>query len=326
MGGRVIHCEWSQRPTRLYRTITNVASVIESRGPYQAVHSHVLFASGTALAGAARAGVSVRVAHSHNTSTQSRGIASSVYQRYARWAIRASATEFMACTEEAGNYLFGKSYFKARGAKVINNAVDTAQFRPGTSAQRAAVRATLGVGQGSLLLVSIARMEAVKNHRFLIRVAHALAVRGVDFALLLVGDGRLRAELEETVSSLGIGSTVRFMGVRRDIAEILRAADMLLMPSHFEGLPVALVEAQATGLKCLVSDRISREADLGMGLLTFMPIDDPAHWAERACSGNDLAPICARDIARSLRRRGYVVEDAVAALLSLYGLQEGSAS
>lgn len=316
LGGRIFHCNWDQSPFRVFSTMKGLSKVISDEGPFMAVHSHVLFASGIVLAAAASAGVNVRVAHSHNTSTQDSGIRELVYQFISRSTMRMFTTGIAACTQAAGHYLFGHRWFSRTGI-VIPNAVDTCEFRPAPLPEREKLRASYGLTSNTMVLASVARMELVKNHRFLIDLAADLDAEGVDFTLLLVGDGSLREELESEVASRGLDDRIQFWGLRTDIPVILRCVDALLMPSHFEGLPVALVEAQASGVRCVVSDNISRDADLGAGLLSFLPISSPEPWTKLLLTEKRMQ-VSSESIQHALSERGYSIDSALDKCFSLY--------
>lgn len=318
LGGRVVKCEWSQSPDRVLSTFFNLTRLIKDHGPYAAVHSHILFGSGLVLAAAKLAGVQVRIAHSHNTSDGERGLVRRTYEAIGRVLIHLFATSQLACSLDAGMYLFGRQRF-LRDGLIVANAVDTGTFFPIPREAQYDVRRSLDVSTGRLWVVAIARLEPVKNHTFLVDVADMLKQRDVDFQLWFVGDGRMRAELEAEVSRRGLREVVRFLGVRTDIARILQGADCLVLPSHFEGLPVVLVEAQSTGLPCLVSDHVTRDADLGGGLMKFLKIDDPSVWADsiEECR----KPYIDRETAHQyLQNKGYDVGVGVATLRGLYGV------
>lgn len=316
LGGRIFKCDWSQSVPGLWKTVRDVSALISKEGPFVAVHSHVLFASGTALCAANRAGVAVRVAHSHNTSSQDKRVAAEIYRWFARRIIRGSATHFLACTADAGKYLFGAHKFGREGV-VIPNAVDLGQFYPASAGENGQVLAAIGFLPERLKIVSVARLEPVKNHTFLIEVAATLATREFDFDMIFVGDGSLRPVLEQKVSDLGLDSRVHFWGVRENVAEILRCCDVLVMPSHFEGLPVALIEAQATGLQCLVSENVTKEVNMGLGLIRHLPTTSPTAWAD-ALTGVFPSVPSSEEIHRRLDGHGYTVESALERLLAQY--------
>lgn len=313
LGGQILKCDWSQSLTRVRQTRRSIALLIDEEGPYTAVHSHILFASGTVLAAAKDAGVPTRIAHSHSSSSAHVGFKATVYQKLARLFINRGATSVVACSSEAGRYLFGQ-HFSARGGTVIPNAIDPEMFYP----REVNAEGETAAEVSKISLISVARLEFVKNHTFLLELAQELRIRGVEYQMNFVGTGTLQDELETEIDRLGLGNHVKMLGLRDNVAEILRGSDVMLMPSLWEGLPVTLVEAQATGLPCIVSDSVTREVDLGLGLLSFQPLDNVGQWADTIANGFPILPT-AEEIAKALETRGYTVRQSLANLLALYG-------
>lgn len=236
-------------------------------GTWRIVHSHTLFSSALHLAAARLAAVPHRVVHSHNTQdANSASLAGRAYQRAARWLLARVSTRRVACGVAAAEYLFPGR----RDAVVIPNAVDIDRF---ANASAAAVRGELGLREGQLVIVQVGRFMPVKNHLRSVAIAHALQRAGVDFQLLLVGSGPEQARIEGVVREHGLEDRVRMLGLRADIPELMAAADVMLMPSLHEGFPVVLVEAQAAGLPSVVSSTVSREVDLGLGMVRFVGLD-----------------------------------------------------
>lgn len=320
MGGRILKYPWSQKSSGFGRTVRSLASFLREHGPYAAVHSHILFANGAVMVAARKAGVPVRVAHSHSTSgTVNPGLTRRFYHAASRVAIQWGATTLVACGEEAGHYLFGSR--QRDQVIVIPNAVDTHRYCPVTPPERGRLRRELGLREDGLVLAAVARLELVKNHEFLVELASELQTRGVEFEMLFVGTGSLKEYLEHEIDARGLGRSVRMLGLRTDVERVLQSADALLMPSHFEGLPVVLVESQAVGLPCLVSDRVTQEADLGLGLLRYLPIDEPGYWADVLEAGFPPRPTAA-EIAEGFEASGYSAQQALARLLPLYGISK----
>ena len=130
----------------------------------------------------------------------------------------------------------------------------------------------------------IGRFNKQKNHEFLIEVFKALHDKHPNSLLVMVGNGHLRPSIEKKVDQLGLSSCVRFLGIREDISDIMQGMDLFLFPSLFEGLPVVLVEAQAAGLRCIVSDTITSETDVS-GRLEFVSLkESPDEWADKILS------------------------------------------
>lgn len=241
------------------------------------VHSHVNSLSVFPLRAAKRAGVPVRIAHSHSTSGKGE-LARNVTKAALRPLSNIYPTYRMACSRYAGEWLFGK----CANFEVVHNAIDLPHFAFDARA-RVEARAELGLNDNQLVILHVGRFMEQKNHRFLMGVFEEVARRRADAALLLAGDGELRPDVERRVDELGLSGRVLFLGQRLDVNRLYSAADVFVLPSLYEGLPVVSVEAQASGLPCILSDAITREVDVTGGV-RFLSIDDSAPWADSLCA------------------------------------------
>lgn len=314
LGGRIIRTA-APHATGAFRSVESIRRAIRRSGPFAAVHAHVLHASSVALVAARLAEVPVRVAHSHNTADRADGRQRRTYHAASRLLIRFGATDLVACSTDAGRYLFRSRF--TRSGKVIRNSVGVDAFLRVPEARRGTLRHELGLRPGSIVLGSVARMELVKNHAFLVDLTGLCVEAGLDVSLVLVGDGSLRGEVQSQVEDLGLTPRVIMLGVRRDIPELMAAFDAFLLPSLFEGLPVVLVEAQAAGLPSLVSSTVTDEIDLGLGLITPLSIDAPDAWVKSIAQIRRLRPT-PMERQQALQQRGYDVRTAVDALYRLY--------
>lgn len=316
-GARVLRMD---RPDRLrpWKFVGELRGLLRTHGPFDVVHSHLNLASGPVLAAAALAHVPTRIAHSHNTADAQGGPWRAAYGQLSKALIRAAATQMVACGHEAGRFLFGKSW-DAHGVAVPNG-IDIDAFAPNLS-DRLRVRAEWGVSSEALVAGSVARLAPAKNHAFMIDVMAAELRAGRDAHLMIVGDGPLRIDLEAKVRRLSLQGRVHFLGVRDDVSRVLAGLDVVLMPSHHEGLPVALVEAQASGTPVLASYAVSREADLGLGLVEFLPKDSIHGWTRALESRLPTSVALPPDRLRAqLRARGYDATQTAEALARLYGV------
>ena len=212
-------------------------------------------------------------------------------------------TDRFACSRKAGEMLFGASPFT-----VLPNGVDTGAFARHDPEARARLREHLGVAEDEILLGHVGRFSAQKNHAGLLRIFAAALQRRPNARLLLLGQGPLEAETRALAQELGVADRVIFAGVRTNVQVFYHAMDAFLLPSLFEGLPVVLVEAQAAGLPCFVSDTIDRGAAFADGV-HFLPLGDTDAWAA-ALAGADLArnparpgPGAGRRVRRAHKRR-----------------------
>jgi len=267
-----------------------ICSLLRRFGPYDAVHSHVHHFSGYLLMLARRAGVPVRISHSHNDTSVVDGGSSAVRRCYLRWMtsrIRAHATHMVAVSSPAGRALFGPGWERDPRARTFSCGIDLAPIdsrRP-----RLAARSALGIADDELVIGHVGRFEEQKNHRFLIEVAAALMQQRARTRLLLVGDGPLRSQMQRQIRTLGIAANVILAGQRPDVPDLLSAMDVFVFPSLYEGLGMALVEAQACGLPCVVSDAVPEEADAVPGLIHRMTIQESVEaWAKVVTSAVEM--------------------------------------
>lgn len=238
---------------------------------YVIVHSHIDSMSYLPLLAAKKAGVPVRIAHSHNTSLDIDF--KYILKEYFRWRLPYAATDYLACGTKAGQYMFGNREFK-----VIPNAIDTSEFRFDPAA-RETVRRSLGV-EDQYVIGSVGRLTNQKNLPFLMEVFREICKRERKAVLLIIGGGEQEESLKGLAQKYGIQDRVQFLGVRSDVGNLYQAMDVFVMPSLYEGLPVVGVEAQVSDLQCVFSNKITREIRLS-DKAHFLSLARPASdWAE----------------------------------------------
>lgn len=242
---------------------------------YKIVHSHMDKMSGLVLRAAKMAGIPVRISHSHNTSCEG-GIAAKLYKSFAGSFINKSATDLLACSNSAAEWLFKN---RNHQVKIINNGINYQRFlfNPKT---REKVRTFLNVDESTLVLGHVGRFFEQKNHSFLIEIFREVNKRNPNSVLVLVGNGSLMSEIYQKVDEYGLNGKVKFLGVRSDVEQLYQAFDLFIFPSIHEGLPVTLIEVQASGMPSLISDTITNEVDLGLGLIEYLPINDIGKWVK----------------------------------------------
>lgn len=178
-----------------------------------------------------------------------------------------------ACGKKAGKWLFNT----LDGVKIIPNAIDVNKFKF-DYARRRCKRKILEIDDEAVVLIHVGRFMPVKNHEFLIDIFHKLVENSnVEYKLILIGSGELREAIKNKVSFLNLENKVFFLGDRYDIPDFLSAADIFLLPSLHEGFPVTLIEAQSSGLPCIISDNISREVNIE-DLVQFVSVNDLDSW------------------------------------------------
>lgn len=244
---------------------------------YRIVHSHIDAMSYLPLAAAKRAGIPVRIAHSHNTSIDPDF--KYLLKMFFRNRLNSVATDCLACGTEAGQFLF-----KGKPFTVIPNAIDTSLFRF-DEAIRKKVRSELQVDD-SFVIGCVGRLTYQKNLPFLLDIFREIAQANSDSILLIIGGGEDEESLRKTAMEYGISGRVRFLGVRDDVNQLYQAMDVFAMPSRYEGLPVVGVEAQVSGLPCFFSANITRELQLSDHAF-FLPIDQTGEWVKQILNIRD---------------------------------------
>lgn len=227
--------------------------------------------------------------------------------------LNAVANVKIAPSKLAAEFMFGK---RAASKKVhlLHNGVDRTTFHYDTEG-REKIRQEFSLN-GKLVVGHIGRFHKQKNHRFLLEVFSQIRALRKDAVLLLVGVGDLENEIRDQVRSLGLEESVIFTGLRFDIPQLLSAMDVFVFPSFHEGMPNTVIEAQATGLPCVIADTITPEADI-TGLVQYLSLDlSPKVWAQRALSG--VTPERA-DTTQAFLDHGYDIDGVAKELLRLLG-------
>jgi glycosyltransferase involved in cell wall biosynthesis len=193
-----------------------------------------------------------------------------------RWLDR-YATHLFAVSTTAAEGAFGKGVVDNRQYRILTG-IDFSPFQ--AEVDRARVRAQLGIPGKVLVVGHVGSFRRQKNHSFLVKIARHLVGFQPEALFLLIGEGELRPSVERAVHSWGLGDKVHFLGERNDVPRLLQAIDIFVFPSLYEGLPRVLLEAQASGLPCVASDRITPEAAAGPGSVHFLPLEaGPVAWA-----------------------------------------------
>ena len=302
LGSALIVCPHTRQPVRYARDFLRV---LRERGPYDVVHSHVHQYSGLVLRLAKRAGVPVRIAHSHLDASALEADASlprRAYLRLMRHWIDASATDGLAASAQAAADLFGADWRTDARYRTLFCGIDLDPF--GACVCRAAVRAEFAIPAGAFVVGHVGRFTGQKNHAFLLDIAAETARRDPSVYFLLVGEGELRPAMQERADALGIGERVIFAGARADVPRLMRGVmDAFLFPSRYEGLGLALVEAQAAGLPCVFSAVVPCEADIVPPLVRRLSLDQPARdWADALLAARDAPPPLAQPAALRIAR------------------------
>lgn len=220
---------------------------------------------------------------------------------------------FLACSRKAGQWLYGDI---GKNFVIIPNGIDLSVFRF-DCLKREAVRKSLFV-QDKIVVGHVGRLTAVKNQAFLLEIFYAFQKRHNNSVLLIAGSGELEATLRETAKQLKIDHMVQFLGFRRDVPDLLQAFDVFMLPSFFEGLPVTLIEAQACGLPCVISDSITSDVAITK-LLHFLSTDRPADiWADEIVASLNH-PRDSKEYEEQLSEAGYSADSTIKLIADILG-------
>lgn len=240
---------------------------------YHIIHSHIDAMSFLPLLAAKRAGIPVRIGHSHSTFIADSG-AKRIIKQVFRFLLPRAANCYLACGKEAGAFLFGNEQ-----VRVIPNAISKENF-VFSQVIRDQKREELGISN-EFVVGHVGRFQEVKNHKFLIDVFCELLHMRPESILVLVGCGSLLDEIQQLAKQRGISDQVRFLGNRCDVNELYQAMDVFVLPSFFEGIPVVGIEAQFSGLPCVFSDTIANEVSFSPKC-SFLSVKLPAKaWCEQ---------------------------------------------
>lgn len=282
------------------------------RHHYLIVHSNMNTLSAFSLFAAWAAGAPVRILHNHSTSSPGetkRNIMKFMLRPFARLF----ANHYLACSRLAGEWMYGRKMMDSGKVTIVNNAIDLKKYAFNPQ-KRNLLRKELGLAD-EFVIGHVGRFMFQKNHEFLIDVFAEAYKKNPHMALLLVGDGPLRPAMEEKVRKLGLTDHVKFLGLRNNVQDFYHVMDILVLPSHYEGLPVVGVEAQANGLPCLFSTKVTKEAHL-THLAQFWDLEKgDSKWAKEIisikCERNKKAE-------EELRQAGFEIDKEAEKLVKFY--------
>ena len=198
------------------------------------------------------------IIHSHSTSNGT-GL-KAIVKKVLQYPLRRMSDYFFGCSVKSGIWLFGKNATDGDRYYTLPNSIDTSRFKFDPNI-RDAVRKELDLGDKKTF-IHVGRLHEAKNHGFLLELFAEINKKDENTILLCLGDGDLLGDIRKKIDTLGISESVKMLGSRPDVERYLMAADAFLFPSLWEGVPVTVVEAQAAGLPCFVSDRITDDVCL----------------------------------------------------------------
>ena len=282
---------------------------------FDVIHSHTMFSSGWVMLIGHILGIPVRIAHSHSIQANAeKNLLKRLYENAMRGIIVRHATVLAACGDSAGKWLYGEKVYREKGVRIYNGiALDDFHF---SETARTKIRSQYDVSD-SFVIGHAGHLAEVKNQTFIIDLMPEMTRRNPKAVFLMLGDGVDRKRLEERASSLGVSEKVFFTGNVSNVGEYLSAMDVFVFPSLYEGMPLALIEAQANGLPCVISDRIPDDVCV-TDLISKLPLKDPDDkWVQSILSSERLGADC---YGSAMKQMGF---DTPVMLEKIYELYEG---
>lgn len=305
---------WIYKPTDYIKYYKKIDEFFREHHDYKVVHINTSSKNFLILKIAKKYNIPIRIAHSHNIGFQSKNKAQILMGNMFKPLLKKYATHYFACSEIAGEWLFGKKEVRKNNVKVIHNAVDLQKFKFNEE-KRKKIRRELHI-EDKLVIGHVGRFTTQKNHTFLIDIFNEIHKKNRNSVLILVGTGEKEDEIHKKVKNLGLEENVLFIGFKNNVNEYMWAMDLFVFPSLFEGLGLVLIEAQATGMKCFTSkDVVPKEAKVS-DLLEYISLSYNAKlWADRILENN-----ITRDDNKykEIKEKGYDICDTVRELEKFY--------
>lgn len=243
---------------------------------YRIIHGHVRSTAFIYLMIAKRYGLKT-IAHSHSTASRGNRFEQLV-KNIMQFPIRYTADYFFASSYQAGKWLFGRNAIKKDKYRIIRNAIEIEKYVFNSSI-RNEVRKNLGI-KGKFVIGHVGSFTYPKNHKFLIDVFYEVQKERENAILLLVGDGELRSQIETQISQYGLQDKVILTGAVPNVYDYMQAMDVFVFPSIFEGLGMSVIEAQVSGLKCIISDALPKEAEISDHIVRMLPKSSINDWRD----------------------------------------------
>lgn len=282
------------------------------RPVHAAVHGHMTSTASIYLPIAKAAGVPLAIAHARSAGVDP-GLKGAM-TRFLRKNLGKKADVCLTCSRLAGEAVFGKKMVEEGRVITVPNAIDAVEFAF-SKKTRDQKRGELGIGAREFVIGHVGRFGHMKNHAFLLDVFAEIHKKLPDSRLLLVGEGGLMDSVREKAASLGLSDRVIFTGNQARVADFYMAMDFFVFPSLFEGLPGSVIEAQAAGLRCLVSDSVTDEVLITPLAQARSLTEGPSAWAQEVLSGRDYER---EQMAQAIKDAGFDVSDQVKFLEKLY--------
>lgn len=312
LGGKIyVLPTMRQAPWRYYQQVT---AIVNGDTSYDAIHVHNSFKNVAMLWLAKHANIPLRICHSHTSGLENKRL-SVVFEFIRKLTIKCSNVH-LACGKNAGQFLYQQHPFT-----VINNAIDVANFRCSSNDIRA-IKQHFDLPTNKQLIVHVGRFSEVKNHQFIVELAKQPSLN-TNIHFVCIGEGPLKPSIAKQIIEEKLHNTITLLPATNKIPELLTCMHGFIMPSLFEGVSVALLEAQATGLPCFISDTIAPECDMQLGLVKFLDLQQPQQWLN-TINNTHPKPLDNEVVHQAFDKQGYSIKAVMQQLYQYYQRNPGS--
>ena len=305
---------WITNPIDFIKEAKALNTFFKMHHDYKVIHMHSSSKNYLVLKCAKKYNIPIRICHSHNIDFQTCNLFKKVYGNYLKTKVKKYATDYFACSNVAGEWLFGKDNTKNGKVTIIHNAIDYDKFKYNEKI-RYKLRTELGFKESDLVVGHVGRFTVQKNHKFLIDIYNELYKKNNNYRLLLIGTGEKENEIKEKVKMYGLEDYVIFAGFKSNVNEYMQAMDLFIFPSLYEGLGLVLIEAQASGLPCFTSSEVvPKEASVSKDL-KYVSLNCSANGWSKIILDCDLRR---KDNKKLVKTAGYYIDDVINELENFY--------
>lgn len=267
-------------PKSLLSTYLRLEKFFKFHNQYDVVHTNVHYHNGIIAKLSQKYGIGVILSHVHSNGGKCSNILSLIYNKTINSILRRFilkySTKLLACSYKSGELMYGENtHFE-----FFPNCIDTYKYKFDITVRKS-IREELGISNSDVVVLHVGRFSEEKNHKFLLKVFSYYHKRNANSVLLLLGDGPLKNEIEDYSKNLQLGNFVRFLGYQSNVYQYFNVADIFILPSFFEGFPVSLVEAQASGILSFASDTIPQEVIITDRAIRLSLSIGEEHWADQ---------------------------------------------
>ena len=311
LGGNIYHSP-GLNPLKFFKYKKFMLKLFKENQDIKIMHSHNGELAYKSLYGAYKYGIKTRICHAHNTKIEP-NLKKPLKLLY-KTQLKKVANYYWGCGTDAVRFYFGDKVVQDNNYMILHNAIEVDRFIYNESV-RNKIRSELNL-EGKFVIGHVGRFMEQKNHEFILDLFKVLVNKEPNAILLLMGDGELEDKMKQKAKNLGISNNVRFLGNINNVNEMYQVMDVFILPSFFEGLPVVGIEAQAAGLKCILSDTITKEVAITDNV-KFLNLnsDSLKKWVDEIINASDYNR---KNMKQDIINAGYSIRDEAKKLQEIY--------